>query len=57
MTDPTRSVDANLTVTGALQAGFLSIFPDPGSVPTVSTINFQAGDGGLAAPVKPSWAK
>ena len=29
-------------MTGALQGGFVTIFPKPGPVPTAATINFQA---------------
>ncbi|MEH0845496.1 hypothetical protein V6U81_24200 [Micromonospora sp. CPCC 205711] len=36
------AVYGNLTVTGALQGGFVTIFPKPGPVPTAATINFQA---------------
>ncbi|MFC8618292.1 hypothetical protein ACFT9M_18015 [Micromonospora purpureochromogenes] len=39
-----EAVYGNVTVTGALAAGFLQIYPDPGQRPsTFSTINFQAG--------------
>ncbi|MEV4540112.1 hypothetical protein [Micromonospora echinaurantiaca] len=39
-----EAVYGNVTVTGALAAGFLQIYPDPGQrPPAFSTINFQAG--------------
>ncbi|SCG60384.1 hypothetical protein [Micromonospora coxensis] len=39
-----EAVYGNVTVTGALAAGFLQIFPDPGQrPPAFSSINFQAG--------------
>ncbi|MEH0845497.1 hypothetical protein V6U81_24205 [Micromonospora sp. CPCC 205711] len=37
-----QAVYGNLTVTGPLQAGFVTVFPYPGAVPAASTINFQA---------------
>lgn len=59
--DATRNVPANatavtgvLTVLGGSAAGFVSLTPEPVSVPTTSTINFPKGDArssGVTVPV------
>jgi len=38
----------NVTITGPNQAGYLTLWPSGGAQPTVSTINFNAGEPALA---------
>ena len=37
-----------MTITGPNQAGYLTLWPSGGAQPTVSTINFNAGEPALA---------
>lgn len=43
-----KAVSVNAAVLDPTAIGFLSMWPNPGAFPTVSTINFLAGEPGLA---------
>ena len=43
-----KAVSLNVTITGATQASFLTLWPSGGARPNVSTINFTSSDPALA---------
>lgn len=43
-----KAVSINVTITGATQSSFLTLWPSGGTKPVVSTINFESADPALA---------
>jgi hypothetical protein len=43
-----KAVSLNVTITGATQSSFLTLWPSGGTRPVVSTINFNSSDPALA---------